>query len=172
MLLLPVVTKFLASKLRVNSSLSGGPARGANLSVLISILEGLQESKGLIDISSNIGIIDSHMSEGLFLINEESTSEGDSLQSVAFSINKDSVVFGDNLGDVSQERDRQRSEASLFSRLKSKFSVGEVRVYGNSNNLAVYIFYTNIVNFEKFYSAWRTPQISSCNLQFQQGTRR
>jgi hypothetical protein len=167
MLLLPVVTKFLASKLRVNCSLSGGPARRAYLSVLISILEGLKESKGLIDISSNISIIDSHMSECLFLVNEESTSEGDSLQSVAFSINKDSVVLGDNLGDISQEGDRQRSEASLLSGLKSKFSVGEVRVYGNSYNLAVYIFYKNIVNFENFYSAWRTPQISSCNLQFQ-----
>ena len=77
------------------------------------------------------------MSEGLFLINEESTSEGDSLQSVAFSINKDSVILGDNLGDVSEEGDGKRSEASLFSGLKSKFSVGEVRVNGNSDNLAV-----------------------------------
>ena len=99
MLLLPVVVQLLAA-LGVHSGLSRSPPRRANFAVLIGKLEGLEQSKGLLHTSSDTRIVDRHVSKNFFVVDQEGSSEGHSLDGIAISVDQNSVVLRDGLGQV------------------------------------------------------------------------
>lgn len=75
------------------------------------------------------------MSEDTLVINDESASEADTL--IISVINEDSVVLGDVVAEISEEREVARSKTSLLSGFKSPFSVGEGGVGGTTDDFAV-----------------------------------
>ena len=59
--------------------LAGGPLGGAHFTELISVLEGLNKSEDLIDVSANWEIIDANVTHYLVLVDDIGSSEGDSI---------------------------------------------------------------------------------------------
>ena len=78
------------------------PVGRAHLSVLVGILESLNESEGLVHISSNWGIVDLDCSNDTLLVDDEETSKGGTVEVVVFVFNEDPVVPGDVLADVGE----------------------------------------------------------------------
>ena len=75
MFFLPEFIKFFALVIWHHSGGSWLPRGWANFSVLISVLESLNESYEFISVSSDWKIIDGHMSQDSFVINDISSSE-------------------------------------------------------------------------------------------------
>src|SRR5687768_9292981 len=73
---------------------SGGPVDGAHLTVLVGVLEGLDEAKDLADTAANWGIVDGDVSEDALIGDDEKSTVG-----VAFLLDQDTVVLGDLLSE-------------------------------------------------------------------------
>ena len=55
---------------------TGLPSRGADLTMLINILEGLDKTDGLVDITANWEIVDGDLAEGTIRSDDEGASKG------------------------------------------------------------------------------------------------
>lgn len=75
---------------RLDGVRAGLPASGANLTVNIGVLEGLNQTKSLIDRSTNRQIVDGDLTEVLLIVNDEETTEGN-----AGRFEVDTIVLGD-----------------------------------------------------------------------------
>lgn len=75
----PVVLELLGFQVRSHSAISGLPGGWANLAVLLVELEGLNQSKVLLNISTNSQIVDADVLEDLVVVNNESSSQSDTV---------------------------------------------------------------------------------------------
>ncbi len=82
----PVVLELLGFQVRSHSAVSGLPGGWANLAVLLVELEGLSysfvylnQSKVLLNISTNSQIVDADVLEDLVVVNNESSSQSDTV---------------------------------------------------------------------------------------------
>jgi len=110
------------------------PAGGANLTVLISVLEGLDHAKNLVDVATNRQIVHAHLAKDAFTVDDVSGTKCDAL--VIRVIQKAAIVAGNRLSKVGDHRDVHGAEATLLTRLHRIFSVGELRVDGATDKLA------------------------------------
>ena len=84
-------------------------------------LEGLDETDGLIDGTTDGEIVDSNLAENTLGVNDEETTESNTLV-----LNEDTVVTGDGHVPISNERKlKVRAETTLVAGLRGP---GEVRV--------------------------------------------
>jgi hypothetical protein len=72
---LPVVLSEGILVVSLHGLSSGSPFSGADLSVLISVLEGLDESDDFVNISSDREIVDRDVSQDALSVNDESSSK-------------------------------------------------------------------------------------------------
>ena len=66
----------VAVVIRDHSGCTGLPSRGADLAVLIDVLEGLNKTDGLINITANGEIVDGDLAEGSVRSDDEGASKG------------------------------------------------------------------------------------------------
>ena len=111
------------------------PARGAHLTVLVGVLESLDEAEDLVNVPAHRQVVDAVLAQGAFLVDDICCAECDA--SVVAIFDQAAVVFGDLLSDVGNHGDAHGTETSSLSRLHSVLAVGEVRVDGASNDLRV-----------------------------------
>ena len=85
-------------------------------------LEGLDETDGLIDGTTDGEIVDSNLAENTLGVNDEETAEGDALV-----LEQHAVVARDLLAAVGDQRQLQvGAETALLARLRLPGQVGEV----------------------------------------------
>lgn len=133
MLSLPVLEGLLAAVAGVHSLFAGGPLAGAHLTVLLIVLEGLNEAEDFTDITADGEIIELAVSEDSLAVDDESSAEVKSIVG-----GEAAVVAAELLGQVSEHGDLHAAEATLLAGLVGKLLVSEVRVNGGSDDLTVY----------------------------------
>lgn len=126
-----------------------GPASRTNLTMSRVVLECLEESQILRDITTNTQIVDTDVPQNLLVVDNESASQGNS------SIIEDSVVGSDLLLDISQEGNVDAAETSEISGLLGPSSMDEVRVDRAAEHLTVVIseFFGLIAELNNFGGA-------------------
>ena len=105
---------------------------GPEYIIYLNKLESLDKSESLINTTANRKIIDGHLSDNSFWINNEQTTESNS----SF-FNEDSKVSGDIFIEVWHQGVVEAAQTSLFSRLIDPGQVREVTVSGDTNDLTV-----------------------------------
>lgn len=98
-----------------------GPVGRTNFTVLLSELEGLQQSDGLINGSTDWQVVDSDLSQDTIGVNQKDSSQGDT--SV---FNQNTVVLGQRVVGVSQQWDVDRTQATVLS---GDIGPGQQRVF-------------------------------------------
>ena len=117
---------------RIHSLLARLPVSGADLTVLIDMLESLNEAEGLLRATANGQIIDARVAQITGLVDNESATEGDS------TIRREhTVVLRNLLGQVGQHGDVHVTEATSRTRLLGVLHVREVGVDRAGDELAV-----------------------------------
>lgn len=137
-LLLKVFLSYLFFHIWFHCFLSFFPWCWADLTVLISVSECLDESDILIGISSNWKIVYSNMSKDTISINDVSGSQSDT--SIFAFFNKASILFGNLMRKIRHHRKLHWLESTLLSFLDSKLFVGEVWINWSKNDLAIFSF--------------------------------
>jgi hypothetical protein len=95
--------------------------------VLISELEGLNETEDLINGATDGKIVDGDLADGTLGVDDEETTESNT----SF-LDKDTVVLGNGLGLIGEERDLHLTKTTLLAR---SVDPGKVReFYGNPEN--------------------------------------
>ena len=122
----PEGREFVAGVVRGHSRLAGLPAGGANFSVNIRLLEGLDQADGLVDVSADRQIVHANVTENAVWVDDVGGSKSDSL--ILGVVKQASVVASNALGDVRQHWDLHGAETSLLTRLHRVLSVGEMGV--------------------------------------------
>ena len=102
------------------------------LSMFVSELESLEKSQSLIHISSNGEIIDSNLPQFALRINDEQTSEGETLVLLEHPI-----CPADGHALISQKRDLHVAQTSFLATLLAPGKMGEMRVSAAGYHLAV-----------------------------------
>ena len=105
---------------------------GPEYIIYLNKLESLDKSESLINTTANRKIIDGHLSDNSFWINDEQTTESNS----SF-FNEDSKVSGDIFIEVWHQGIVEAAQTSLFSRLIDPGQVREVTVGGDTKDLTV-----------------------------------
>ena len=123
MLSLPVLEGLLAAVAGVHALLAGGPLAGADLTMLLDVLESLDKAKDFSNITANGEIVVLHVSEDALTVNDKGGSEVESIIS-----SEASIVAAELLGKISVHGDLHSAEATLFTRLVGKLLMSEVRV--------------------------------------------
>ena len=86
------------------------PPRRTDLSMLVSVLECLDQTQSFIHGSSHWQVVHGDLPEGALVIDDEQASQG-----VTVLLQIDSIVLGDGVGEVRQERNIQLAQSSLCS---------------------------------------------------------
>jgi len=102
---------FAAFDIRLHCFFARPPASGTNLAMLVGELESLNQSQGLVHIPTNGQVVDSHLPQVTFVIDDEKTTESDSL--IFF---EHTIGTGYFTGLVSEKRDLHVTEAALLTR--------------------------------------------------------
>ena len=111
------------------------PAGGADLSVLVSVLEGLDHTEDLVNVPADGQVVDAVLAESAFFVDDVRSAEGDT--SVVTILDQASILLGDLLGDVGDHGDAHGTETTALSWLHGVLTVGEVRVDGAADDLSV-----------------------------------
>ena len=122
-LILPVVFSLLTGVAGVHGCLAGGPVGGADLAMLINVLEGFNETKSFIGVATYRQIIDTRVPQDSTLINNERSSKGNGIVRGQYTI-----IVRDFLSKIREHWDLHWSEAALVSWLLSVLHVSEVRI--------------------------------------------
>ena len=117
-----------------HSGRTGLPAGGADLSVLVSVLEGLDHAEDLVNVPADGQVVDAVLAESAFFVDDIRSAEGDT--SVVTILDQAAVVLGDLLGDVRDHGDAHGTETTALSWLHGVLTVGEVRVDGATDDLS------------------------------------
>ena len=131
---LPVLESLLAAVAGIHALLSRGPLAGADLTMLLIVLESLDEAEDLVHITTDGEIVELHVSEDTLAIDDEGCTEVECIIS-----SEAAIVTAELLGQVGEHWDLHPTEATLVTRLVGKLLVSKVRINGCSNHLAVYI---------------------------------
>lgn len=86
------------------------PVGGANLTVLLSELESINESQGLFNRAADGGVVDGDLANNSLGVNEEDTSKGNALL-----LNKDTVVSGESVVGVGNKGNVNLAKTTLLS---------------------------------------------------------
>jgi hypothetical protein len=113
---------------------TGSPGSGANFAVLVSVLEGLNEAEGLLDITTDGEVTDGDVSHDTLIVNDIGGTESDT--SIITVLNEAAVLPRDFLGGISDHWDVHLAETALLAVLLGVLHVNEVRVNGGTNDLA------------------------------------
>ena len=135
MLLSPEGGELVAVVVGDHGGLARLPARGAHLTVLISVLEGLDHAQHFVDVAADGEIVDAELTEDTLFVDDVSGTESDT--SITGGLEKAAVIAGDGLLDISDHREVHGAKATLLSWLHGILSVGELRVDGAADQLAV-----------------------------------
>ena len=111
------------------------PAGGADLSVLVSVLEGLDHTEDLVNVPADGQVVDAVLTESALFVDDVRSAESDT--SVVTILNQAAVVSRDLLSDVRDHGDAHGAETTALSWLHGVLTVGEVRVDGATNDLSV-----------------------------------
>ena len=122
----------------VHGSSTWGPLSGADLAVLVCVLEGLDKSKGLVNVTTYRQVADGDVSDSTLGVNDVSSSECNS--SILTILNEATVFLGNFLGHICNHGDVHFAEAAKLTVLLCVLHVGEVRVDGGTNDLAINCF--------------------------------
>ena len=106
------------------------PARGADLAVLVRVLESLHQPQRLVHGPAHGEIVHGDLPQHALVVDDEEAAEG-----VAVVLEVDAVVLGDGVGEVREEGDLQLAQAALRPRGVHPGEVGEVGVHGARDNL-------------------------------------
>lgn len=132
--ILPVLGGLFRGVAGDKSCLAWFPGGGAYFTVLINVLESLNQSEILLNISTNREVIYWWMTEYLLGIDNECASERDS------AVNEDTIVSGDVLCKVREELNLKiLTETAFCSWFLHVSHVAMVAVNWTSDNFAVYI---------------------------------
>lgn len=112
--------------------LAGLPVGGAHLTVLIGVLEGLNQTDGLLDTAPHWQIIDGDLAEVLLVIDDEEATEWD-----ASLLVQNTIIAGHLHRFVGQEGDVHAAQAALLPGCVDPGQVGELAVGGAADHLAV-----------------------------------
>jgi len=155
MLVLPVFLVLSTTNFRDNSLSTRFPLSRADFTVFFHELEGLDESKVLIDVSSDREIIDGNVSDDSMRIDEESTSVSSTLSITV--LNEDTVVSANLLGHISQQRNGHVTKSTLFSGLLAPFSMDKLRISRAANNFSVDLAesFSGVVETNDFSRAYK-----------------
>ena len=123
----------LALVARGHRGLARGPGGGADLAVLISVLEGAHKAEGLVHVATDGKIVHRHVAERAFAIYDIGSAKGDA--GVGALLNEAAEVAGDLVGDVGEHGDLHGAKASLLAVLLGVLHVGEVGVDGDADEL-------------------------------------
>jgi len=122
-LVLPVLNGLFTAVASINALLAWRPLAGADLTVLLVVLEGEDEAEDLIDISANGEIIELLVAQDSVSIDDEGSAEVESIIS-----SKASVVAAKLLGKICKHGNLHSAEATLLAGLLCELSMSEVRV--------------------------------------------
>ena len=153
MFLLPELVQ-LFSIARFHSSLAGGPLSGANLTMLISVLESLHETESLLDIAADGKVRDGDVTKSTFIVDDVSGTECNTTVTVGLVLDEAAVVLTNLVGLVGKEGDAHGAKATLLAVLLSVFHMGEVGVNGAANELGTdflefFCLVTVLANFSR-----------------------
>lgn len=123
MLSLPVLEGLGALVVSIHSLLAWGPLGGADLAVLLDVLEALHESEDLVDVAADRQVIELHVSEHALAIDDEGGAEVEGVIG-----GEAAIVAAELLGQVSEHGDLHATEATLLSGLVGELLVTEVGV--------------------------------------------
>ena len=133
--LCPEFSELVAGVVRYHGWLAGLPARGADLTVLISVLEGLDHAKDLVDVAANGQIVLAELAESALAIDDVSGTKCDTF--VLRVLKEAAIVARDLLGDIGDHGEGHGAETTRLPRLHRVLSVRELRVDGATDELAV-----------------------------------
>lgn len=109
------------------------PVGGADLTVLVGELEGLDDTDGLLDGAADGEVVDVHGAEGALRVDEEGATEGDALL-----LEEDTVGLGDRVVAVREEAEVEvGAKAALLAGGLRPGKVGELGVGRESDDLGV-----------------------------------
>ncbi len=120
----PESSEFVAGVVRSHGGLAGLPAGGANFTVLVRVLEGLDHAEDLVHVSTNGQVVHAHLTEHTLFVDDVGSSESDTL--IIRVVQKASIIARNALGQVRDHGDVHWTETSLLTRLHSVLSVSEV----------------------------------------------
>ena len=129
----PESGKFVAVDVRDHGGGTGSPARGADLTVLVSVLEALDKAEDLIDVTADGEVVDAELTEDTLSVDDVGGAKGDTL--VIGVVQKAAVVAADGLGQVRDHRKVHGAKTTLLTRLLGVLSVSEVGIDGAADEL-------------------------------------
>ena len=111
------------------------PLSRAHFTILVCVLECLDESESLVDIATDWQIIDGDVTNDTLIIDDVCGSEGNT--GIISILNEAAVLLGDFLRNISDHWNVHLAEATNLAVLLCVLHVGEMRVDRGSNDLAV-----------------------------------
>lgn len=108
------------------------PVGRANLTVLLGELESLNQSQGLVHGSTDRQVVDGDLSQGSLRVNQEDTSQGNTLL-----LDQDTVVLGQGVVGVSNQWNVDWAQATVLSGDVGPGQQGVLGVGGGKQNLDV-----------------------------------
>ena len=98
--------------------------------MLIIVLEGLNNAKGLIDAAANGKVVDGHGANDALAVDDEETAKGDALL-----LEKNAILAGDILCKIGNNGNFHLAETALLAGSINPGKVGKLAIDGNGNNL-------------------------------------
>jgi len=108
------------------------PPSRADFSMLVGVLECLDQPEGFVDRPTNRQIVHRNLSQYPLSIDDEKTPER-----VAGVFEEDSVVLGDLVRQVGEKWDIERPEAAILARSLDPSQMSELRVDRHAHHLGV-----------------------------------
>ena len=108
------------------------PAGRTHFTVTVRVLEGLDETEGLVDAAPHRQVVHGDLAQHLLVVDDEEAA-----QRVAHVLEVDAVVDGDLVRQVGEQRDLQLAQPSLGAGGVDPGQVGEVRVHRGGHHLRV-----------------------------------
>ena len=105
--------------------------------MLVCMLESLDDSQGLICIPSDLLVVDSDRSDSSLGIDDKESSQGGAIKAIVLILNQDSIILGNILGDVWNQRNINWAKASVFLFSFSPCKMGEMWIDWNGQNFSV-----------------------------------
>ena len=131
----PEIREFVAGVIRHHSGTTRSPARGANLTMLISVLEGLDHAEDLIDVATDRQVIHAKLTKDAIGINDVSGTHGDTL--IIGVLKEAAVVASNALSNVRNHGHVHWAKTTLLPRLHCVLSMSKLRVDRAADQLAV-----------------------------------
>ena len=123
-------------------SLHGGtaglPVARDDFTSLFVVLEGLEEAESFVDVAANGEVVDGDLTDVLSGVDDEDGAESNT--GIRAVLDEDAVVGGDLLVEVGDQGNLHFTEATLLAGLLNPGEVGELRVNGPGEDLAVELF--------------------------------